>query len=278
MRAEFRAEARDAEGAAADIMAVHRAAMHLHEQPTLIGLLVAIANHAIAAGATERMLPLALKDAELSAALRGTVESMPESWDLSRPMMGEAFFAWWIAVNANRITSMVGGWGMSADISLTLASKSQFVVRSVQMSVLDVYTPFFQTYKPGDDERKAYEAIEARMDLAVQNNALGSPILEVFRPVFANVSNSLDRARSRRRSLLAALDVIDFRHEHGKWPTALPVARTDPFDGKPLRYKLDGDGFRIWSVGMDKSDDGGKKQHEAKGGPYDEVLVYPRKK
>jgi hypothetical protein len=29
-------------------------------------------------------------------------------------------------------------------------------------------------------------------------------------------------------------------------------------------------------VGGDLSDDGGKKQRDAKGGTYDEVLIYPR--
>ena len=40
-------------------------------------------------------------------------------------------------------------------------------------------------------------------------------------------------------------------------PTYLPVVPIDPWDGKPLRYAA-GPPARVWSVGRDGTDDGGK--------------------
>ena len=40
-------------------------------------------------------------------------------------------------------------------------------------------------------------------------------------------------------------------------PDLLPEIPTDPFDGKPLRYRATTDGFVVYSVYQDKRDDGG---------------------
>ena len=40
-------------------------------------------------------------------------------------------------------------------------------------------------------------------------------------------------------------------------PQYLPRIDTDPFDGKPLKYKPRGDGYVLYSVGQNQLDDGG---------------------
>src|SRR5262249_11113673 len=40
-------------------------------------------------------------------------------------------------------------------------------------------------------------------------------------------------------------------------PTFLASIPTDPFDGKPLRFKSRGGGFVVYSIGSDQKDDGG---------------------
>ena len=40
-------------------------------------------------------------------------------------------------------------------------------------------------------------------------------------------------------------------------PAFLPDVPLDPFDGKPLRYALTADGWKVWSIGVDLTDDGG---------------------
>jgi hypothetical protein len=50
------------------------------------------------------------------------------------------------------------------------------------------------------------------------------------------------------------------------WPTAL-----DPFNGEPLKMKVEGDSLIIWSVGANLTDHGGNEQKA-----LDSVARYPR--
>ena len=48
------------------------------------------------------------------------------------------------------------------------------------------------------------------------------------------------------------------RLKHGDWPTTLEGSPLDPVDGKALRFHRTADGFRVYSVGKDGKDDGGR--------------------
>ena len=61
----------------------------------------------------------------------------------------------------------------------------------------------------------------------------------------------------------------------GRWPAR--VSGTDPFTGGPLKVRI-GKDFRVYSVGRDGKDDGGRLRRETpkgKGATFDEVAVYP---
>ena len=83
--------------------------------------------------------------------------------------------------------------------------------------------------------------------------------------------------RNKLTALRVFVVVLRFRNQHRRWPESLVepgVQAVDPFDDKPLRYRLDGEGFRIWSVGGDKRDDGGHTRTEVEGSD-DLVAAYP---
>lgn len=87
-----------------------------------------------------------------------------------------------------------------------------------------------------------------------------------------SVSGTAVRDASTRASLRAAivaLAIERWRLAHSDSlpgslddlvPSFLPAVPTDPFDGKPLRYKPLAQGYVIYSVGMDREDDGGKER------------------
>ncbi len=65
-----------------------------------------------------------------------------------------------------------------------------------------------------------------------------------------------------------------YRETHGRYPAALSEltqhgARlpTDPFNDQPYHYRLEGSGFRLWSVGTNGVDDGGTDEDGKIGGP-----------
>jgi hypothetical protein len=75
------------------------------------------------------------------------------------------------------------------------------------------------------------------------------------------------------RTLLA---LHRYRNQTGAWPTSLAEVEsqvsadtvTDPFSGKPFGYRHSGEGFLLYSVGPNGTDEGGK--------PKDDRIFWPR--
>jgi hypothetical protein len=80
----------------------------------------------------------------------------------------------------------------------------------------------------------------------------------------------------------ALLEAMQIRAHNGKWPVRIediPGTWTDPFNGKPLKLKVEGDAIKIYSVGPNRKDDGGTRRFEitddAKKNNFDDVASYP---
>ena len=76
----------------------------------------------------------------------------------------------------------------------------------------------------------------------------------------------IENTHVRTEVAAVAIAVHAFRSEHGSFPEStealvpyyLGSIPVDGFDGLPLRYSSQGDGFTVYSVGADGVDDGGK--------------------
>jgi len=68
-------------------------------------------------------------------------------------------------------------------------------------------------------------------------------------------------ALANYRMTRAGLALLQYRQAHGAFPEALDALRVegliDPFIDEPLRYRAEGDGFIVYSVGEDRKDNGG---------------------
>jgi ABC-type transport system involved in multi-copper enzyme maturation permease subunit len=100
----------------------------------------------------------------------------------------------------------------------------------------------------------------------IQNSIMNIPL---FRQVVADVTRLADTyhtTRAQLRCALAALAAERYCRRQGHWPESLallapeflPSVPTDPFDGKPLRYRRLADGVIIYAIGTDGIDNGGK--------------------
>ncbi len=278
-RAYLRANSGDIKGAAADLDSVTRTARHLASQPTLIALLVSVSLEAMEAKTIENLLVAASKDKRLTDALRTQAKGQTDKWDLTNGLRAEAFLLWWCTDHLHDLSAMAGSSPNDEPLLMRLTKNSQTVARAVKSSVLDVYTPALRDYKPFGDERAVLQGVDMRAQRAKAESILAQPYLEVLMAVWSQLPVTFDRARAKKVSLLAALDVIEHRRTHGAWPKSLAEvgAYTDPFDKQPLRYRIDGTGFRVWSVGQNKVDDGGKTRDETKSEDHDEVIVFTPK-
>jgi hypothetical protein len=106
-------------------------------------------------------------------------------------------------------------------------------------------------------------------------------------PALSRLENRFGRFEACRRSALVAVTVQRFRlGHHGNlpnnlgslMPNFLQQVPADPFDGQPLRFRPRQSGFVVYSVGLDRQDDGGKER-PTKGGSstnYDETFTVER--
>jgi hypothetical protein len=72
-------------------------------------------------------------------------------------------------------------------------------------------------------------------------------------------------AQTRTQMTATAIACERYRLANGRWPATLDdlspdyIAKvpSDPFAGRPIRYAVADDGIRLYSVGADRTDDGG---------------------
>jgi hypothetical protein len=83
---------------------------------------------------------------------------------------------------------------------------------------------------------------------------------------FDGLPQLFHRTQAMLRSAVAAVAAERYRRTHGAWPASMAVlvperlakVPTDPFDGQPLRLARFVAGIVIYSVGPDRSDNGGQ--------------------
>jgi len=98
-------------------------------------------------------------------------------------------------------------------------------------------------------------------------------------PANAKAGNSAFRAQTHCEMVVAAVALKRYHLRHKKFPKSLDglvpefVSKVpiDYMDGRPLRYRPDGDQFVLWSVGLDGKDDGGTFKSE----PHSEWVSGP---
>lgn len=85
-------------------------------------------------------------------------------------------------------------------------------------------------------------------------------LMRIILPVFAQAGFAFEKLKANRDCTRAIIDVLLFRNRHGRLPKSLGeagVKAIDPFDGKPLKYRITDLGFVVYSAGQNGKDDGG---------------------
>ena len=88
-------------------------------------------------------------------------------------------------------------------------------------------------------------------------------------PALRNVARKFTALEARRRAALTAIAVERYRLENQNRlpkgldeliPRYMEQLPTDPFDGKPLRFRSLEKGFVVYSVGADRADNSGQER------------------
>jgi hypothetical protein len=83
---------------------------------------------------------------------------------------------------------------------------------------------------------------------------------------------------ARMRITRSGLALLEHKQMHGTFPPSLEAlgleGLADPFIDQPLRYRADGDGFVVYSVGQDLKDDGGNARQPKQKTDFDIVWQF----
>lgn len=183
--------------------------------------------------------------------------------------------------NAKRISTFLGG-GQPNDEDLKQAAALD--ARTVAEAVDLINTHFREgtdLMSRGYPELRAadYHAKEAQ-------RAQSNPIAGVFLPSLSRVTVLQTRSEASRRATQLSYAVQLFKARNGRWPASLDelppehrdAVRTDPFTDQDLRYRVDGNGFTIYSAAENGTDDGGIHNpggHATTDNPSDDYVFWP---
>ena len=150
--------------------------------------------------------------------------------------------------------------GNNALWTRTRGEDTQYMLKIYQQLLAVAHLPFYKSVDTLDDiESKMRGKVSTPLGKA--RFALTSMLLPSFKAMF----RAHARTQAMRRAAETAVAIKRFQQQQGRLPKNLvelvpefmSSAPVDPFDGKPLRYVVEGDDFSVYSVGYNQADDGG---------------------
>jgi hypothetical protein len=236
-------------------------ARSLAKEPVLISQLVRIACQALAVSILEQVVNRTeLTDQQL-ADLSRCMANAENLSDISVAFVGErcmgiSFFT--------EPESFVGGVQTPPSPSFWLYRATGLADKStlLYLDFMDDYVRLFQL--PPHEREKEADAIEAKVEATPKIYIL----LHTFMPALGRVTTLDVRGIAQLRTGRVGLAIQRYRLATGMLPDALAdlvptyldAVPKDPFDGNDLRYKKLDTGFVVYSIGEDRSDDGGKER------------------
>jgi hypothetical protein len=245
------------DGALESCQTILKLCRHMDDEPYLIAFLV---QRAIFAIGTRALWDEVLSDADASATAYRAVLAELRAWDIDRAFVralkGEQVIAGILFYDSFR--KKLGGCGLFP-VSTWIAAN--------QSLTLDFYRqllPIAQKGVPYDRPKISRLIADFTQKTQGRNTILANlHISSVEDRLFDRVTET----HALQRVTEVALALRLYRKEHGRYPEDLqalapkflPSVPSDPYDGKPLRYRKLQKGFKVWSVGGNRKDDGGVK-------------------
>jgi hypothetical protein len=162
-----------------------------------------------------------------------------------------------------------------------VASRKEVIEKTdefIDHSVAQIYKPFWKVERlPLDDFFK--------------ENKLKHVLLGMVFPATEQVEEAMRRTAGYQEGVIAALAIHRFYKKYDQWPEQFDQVAPefvaefpyDPIDGSMIKFKYDDDELKVYSVGIDKTDEGGtpfEHQHNPFGsltsGHVGDWILWPR--
>lgn len=259
--------AHDGKGARAieDVKGIFALSNAMRGEPILISQLVRIAIFAVGCDTAVRLMPhCAWSDDDLKS-LQSTTRSAQFKEEMARAFCGER------AMCISGLDSMPLG-PMRQTNARAMLERFQLSIDSFSGSWPEVL----------ERQQVLGDELVTMAKSGVVNRVRMAGVLELA-PAILQASIAGARADARQKYLAVATAIERFRLKHNRVPETLAEIEDliadgvppgtefpllDPFDGKPLRYRVEDKRILIYSVGDDKKDNGGDvEQVELPGQP-----------
>lgn len=272
----------DAEKAMNDLAVAFRAANHLAPEPTLINQMVRMACIAIIFQQFPAILEAAPPDITQSRALYDLLATAEDRAPYIHAMEGERCFGLGLfdllqSKKADRFLYSIAGYDYDRESAPT--GWRMFV--GLWPAIRPIWSPFLKL-----DELHYLELMQKQISLAAQpyrkahkqyqtldqDHPWYAPVSVIIPPVFFMAHAKEDQLIAEAAIMRGALALRAYQIEHGQYPDSLAQLRSaggweipeDPFSGKELIYRRQGQGYILYSVGQNFKDDGGLNFQDAR--------------
>lgn len=277
--------------ALSDVRAIFRMSDHLKNEPVLIGFLVARFVYSVAINTLADVLQTSPIPA---APARSFLASLPTAdWSATyrHKLLAERTFTIWgfNSASSNWLQQYTGNENIAA--APTWLSKPLALLWAPLLKLDEVYalrlwkrtiaavTPM-QVPSPPD----ANELIEQQLRDAPRY----ALVTRTLFPVYASARQLRDSIEVWQRQMEIALALSSYHSLHGRYPARLQEAEAvwgkalapDPYSNKPFQYRSDGRNFTLYSVGINRIDDGGgtspARYSDNSPNPGDDIVWNPK--
>ncbi|MCI0460357.1 MAG: hypothetical protein L0Z62_25675 [Gemmataceae bacterium] len=270
--AQMRSQDGDSDGALESCRAVLNCGRAVGDEPNLVAQLIRMNLRGVAVGQVERALaqgqPSAgalkellrlLQDEQAQPLLRIVLRGERAGMD----RLAEAVQLGKANIDHLLLGAKLGGalaGGKPTTDSERRSLHNAIAVKHQRAALLRHMTRVVETANlPAAEQRRQLEQLEA--------NAKEQPgLLRLVASPLSKVARGYQRSQAHLRCAIVAVAAELHRRERAAWPESpeklvaagyLKAVPFDPFDGKPLRWRLANGCLRIYSVGPDGQDDGG---------------------
>lgn len=273
-RAELRMLRGDLDGALADTTRVRKLARLIASEPTLIGLLVALAMDAISFGTEQRLAAAMSKSPRQLRALERSITDFPATFDIADACRGEVV----MQLATLRNLAAFGGIEAFAKPELMRQPSRQGLRtdgwpkgatdRASMVRIVEAWTgvwPELNRHK--GDPMKQVAVLDDMMDRLEKGPGLSAKLAEALFPVFAQLGLAAATGQSRDGALRGLISVLRSKAATNRWPTSLKAAGFQSMDGfgRPYVLRVRGASATVYSYGSDGQDDGGLTQRQLRG-------------
>lgn len=276
-----RIEAGKGDDAAASLLACLRMGECVRQEPVLISALVRIACDAIAIAQLERWASRTRPSPAVLERLEAALATAADPRIIEQAMVGERCFgidvyqSYIFKPNRAEMIRNLGDMDVPFPLLVNLIPNAYFKEdMCCYLDIMNAYVaaarkPYPECYLVG---ARVGKDLEERIPKCF---VVARLLLPALGRVFASGQQHLARCDSAR----VALAVLRYKAKHGRLPADLAALvpdfvkaiPPDPFDGKPLRYRADADGFTVYTIGENLKDDGGATQQPPDGGKAPDI-------